>query len=202
VGHRACLDSEVRGKILLPLTGFEPRSPGRPVCSQTLYWLSYPGSVTSTQTPNPTPEHNQSAILRTYLFKIQPPCSFVKSVRFTIEYYTELCKQHVMFAFCLHAQSILDFTTLTTLGDDTVFTNVLAAVNLSEVFASSWRHLFPPSRERPLYKPPTKTGQEGPWCRRQAIDPLCVVRYQGGLRLTCPPFACFIKNTSVTATVT
>jgi hypothetical protein len=76
VGHRACLDSEVRGKILLPLTGFEPRSPGRPVCSQTLYWLSYPGSVTSTQTPNPTPEHNQSAILRTYLFKIQPPMFF------------------------------------------------------------------------------------------------------------------------------
>jgi hypothetical protein len=26
----------------LPLPGIEPRSPGRPVCSQTLYWLSYP----------------------------------------------------------------------------------------------------------------------------------------------------------------
>jgi hypothetical protein len=28
----------------LPLPGTEPRSPGRPVRSQTLYWLSYPGS--------------------------------------------------------------------------------------------------------------------------------------------------------------
>jgi hypothetical protein len=31
-------------KILLPLPGIEPRSPGRLVRSQTLYWLSYPGS--------------------------------------------------------------------------------------------------------------------------------------------------------------
>jgi hypothetical protein len=28
----------------LPLPGIEPRSPGRPVRSQTLNWLSYPGS--------------------------------------------------------------------------------------------------------------------------------------------------------------
>jgi hypothetical protein len=27
----------------LPLPGIEPQSPGRPVRSQTLYWLSYPG---------------------------------------------------------------------------------------------------------------------------------------------------------------
>jgi hypothetical protein len=40
----AGLDTEVTGKILLPLPGIEPRSPGRPVCSQTLYWLSYLGS--------------------------------------------------------------------------------------------------------------------------------------------------------------
>jgi hypothetical protein len=32
-------------KNLLPLPGIEPRSPGRPVRSQTLYWLSYPGSL-------------------------------------------------------------------------------------------------------------------------------------------------------------
>jgi hypothetical protein len=36
------LDTEARGKILSPLPGIEPRSPGSPVCSQTLYWLSYP----------------------------------------------------------------------------------------------------------------------------------------------------------------
>jgi hypothetical protein len=42
VGPRAGLDTEVRGKILLPLPGIEPRSPGRPVHNQTLYLLSYP----------------------------------------------------------------------------------------------------------------------------------------------------------------
>jgi hypothetical protein len=40
VGLRAGLDTEARGKILLP--GIETRSPDRPVRSQTLYWLSYP----------------------------------------------------------------------------------------------------------------------------------------------------------------
>jgi hypothetical protein len=37
VGHRAGLDTEARGKILSPLPGIEPRSPGRPARSQTLY---------------------------------------------------------------------------------------------------------------------------------------------------------------------
>jgi hypothetical protein len=32
-------------KSSLPPPGIEPRSPGRPVRSQTLYWLSYPGSM-------------------------------------------------------------------------------------------------------------------------------------------------------------
>jgi hypothetical protein len=41
-GPRAGLDTEVRGKILSPLPGIEPRSSGRPARSQTLYWLSYP----------------------------------------------------------------------------------------------------------------------------------------------------------------
>jgi hypothetical protein len=36
VGPRAGLDTRVRGKIHLPLPGIEPRSPGRPVRSQTL----------------------------------------------------------------------------------------------------------------------------------------------------------------------
>jgi hypothetical protein len=35
---------EATGKILSPLLGIEPLSPGRPARSQTLYWLSYPGS--------------------------------------------------------------------------------------------------------------------------------------------------------------
>jgi hypothetical protein len=45
VGPRAGLDTEVRGKILLPLSGIEPRSPGRPVRSQKLHWLSYPAPI-------------------------------------------------------------------------------------------------------------------------------------------------------------
>jgi hypothetical protein len=43
VGPRADLDTDVRGNNHLPLPGIEPRSPGRPVRSQTLYWLSYIG---------------------------------------------------------------------------------------------------------------------------------------------------------------
>jgi hypothetical protein len=43
VGPRAGLDTEVRGKILSSMPGIEPRSPGRPARSQTLYRLSYPG---------------------------------------------------------------------------------------------------------------------------------------------------------------
>jgi hypothetical protein len=42
VSLRAGLDTEVRGKILCFCRGLNPRSPGRPVRSQTLYWLSYP----------------------------------------------------------------------------------------------------------------------------------------------------------------
>jgi hypothetical protein len=38
VDPRASLDTEFRGKIILPLPG--PQSPSRPVHSQTLYWLS------------------------------------------------------------------------------------------------------------------------------------------------------------------
>jgi hypothetical protein len=38
--------TQARGKILLPLPGIKPQSPGRSVRSQTLHWLSYPGSQT------------------------------------------------------------------------------------------------------------------------------------------------------------
>jgi hypothetical protein len=38
VGSGAGMDTGARGDILLHLPGIEPRSPGRPVCSQTLHW--------------------------------------------------------------------------------------------------------------------------------------------------------------------
>jgi hypothetical protein len=41
MGPRAVLDTDVRGKILLPVSGIEPQSAGCPVHSQTLYRLSY-----------------------------------------------------------------------------------------------------------------------------------------------------------------
>jgi hypothetical protein len=46
-GPRADLDTEPREKILFSLPGIEPQSPSRPASSQTLYWLSYPGSLNS-----------------------------------------------------------------------------------------------------------------------------------------------------------
>jgi hypothetical protein len=45
VGLRVGLDAEVRGKILCLCRG---SNPGRPVRSQTLYWLSYPAHVYQT----------------------------------------------------------------------------------------------------------------------------------------------------------
>jgi hypothetical protein len=42
VGPRAGLDTEATRKILSLLPGIQPRSPGRPARSQTLYCLSYP----------------------------------------------------------------------------------------------------------------------------------------------------------------
>jgi hypothetical protein len=39
---RAGLDRQARGKIISPLSGIEPQSPGDPARSQTLYRLSYP----------------------------------------------------------------------------------------------------------------------------------------------------------------
>jgi hypothetical protein len=42
VGPRAGLDTEATGKIISLLPGIEPRSPGSPARSQTLYSLSYP----------------------------------------------------------------------------------------------------------------------------------------------------------------
>jgi hypothetical protein len=47
VGLIAGLDTEATGKILLTLPEIEPRSPGRPAHSQTLYWLNYPAHIIS-----------------------------------------------------------------------------------------------------------------------------------------------------------
>jgi hypothetical protein len=44
---RAALETEAREKNIFPLPGIEPRSLGRPVRSQTLYWPSYPAPETS-----------------------------------------------------------------------------------------------------------------------------------------------------------
>jgi hypothetical protein len=44
VGRRAGLDTEARRRILSPLPGIKPRSPGRAARSQTLHRPSYPGS--------------------------------------------------------------------------------------------------------------------------------------------------------------
>jgi hypothetical protein len=47
VGPTAGLDTEDKGKIISPLPGIEPGSPGRPVRSQALYRLSYPTDSTT-----------------------------------------------------------------------------------------------------------------------------------------------------------
>jgi hypothetical protein len=47
VGLWAVLETKARWKILSPVPGIEPPSPGRPVRSQTLYWLSYPAPFVS-----------------------------------------------------------------------------------------------------------------------------------------------------------
>jgi hypothetical protein len=49
VDPRAGLDTGY-SKNPLPLPGIEPRSPGCPVCSKTLYWLSYPGFYVYSET--------------------------------------------------------------------------------------------------------------------------------------------------------
>jgi hypothetical protein len=48
VGLRAVLDTEVTIKVLLLQPGIEPRLPGCPACSQTLYW-QLPGSYLKTK---------------------------------------------------------------------------------------------------------------------------------------------------------
>jgi hypothetical protein len=45
VAPRAGLETEARGKVLSPLPGIAPRSPGLPACGQTLHRLSYPAHM-------------------------------------------------------------------------------------------------------------------------------------------------------------
>jgi hypothetical protein len=54
VGPRAGLDAEARGKILCLCRG---SNLGRPVCSQILYLLSYPGSVYTFTNNNNNPKN-------------------------------------------------------------------------------------------------------------------------------------------------
>jgi hypothetical protein len=56
------LVTEATGKILSPLSGIEPRSPGRPALSQTLYWLSYPAHNTCHKRSKAVPLHAMEAL--------------------------------------------------------------------------------------------------------------------------------------------
>jgi hypothetical protein len=65
-GHRGCR------KNPLPLPRIEPRSPGRPVRSQTLYWLSYPASIRNNvnrnnNAPDPSCRTILKSLIRGYI---------------------------------------------------------------------------------------------------------------------------------------
>jgi hypothetical protein len=90
VGPKAGMDTEVRGKILSPLPGIEPRSPGGPVRSQTLYCLSYPGSSNGSSISiycccSGCNILNVTQIIFLYLFLIQILCVITRrsNVKFT-----------------------------------------------------------------------------------------------------------------------
>jgi hypothetical protein len=51
VSPTADLDREARGKFLYPSRGLNLDPPSRPVCNQTPYWLSYPGSSITVYRP-------------------------------------------------------------------------------------------------------------------------------------------------------
>jgi hypothetical protein len=67
VDLRAGLDTEDREKILLPLPGIEPRSPGRSARSQTLYCLSYPAPMSNTKC-NETVVYLHLTLLYIYIY--------------------------------------------------------------------------------------------------------------------------------------
>jgi hypothetical protein len=72
VGPRAGLDTEATGKNPLPPPGIEPRSPGRPARSQTLYWLRYPAHICRSTIPKLlfVPEFHTA----TYQYILYPFC--------------------------------------------------------------------------------------------------------------------------------
>jgi hypothetical protein len=84
VGPRACLYTETRWKILFPLPGIEPWSPGRPVHSQSLYWLSYSGLVKSFYLP---------CITHIQLHRVR--CEWIVIFIFSI-----ICRWYLYFVLC------------------------------------------------------------------------------------------------------
>jgi hypothetical protein len=76
-GLRSGLDTEARGKVLCLCWR---SNPGCPICSQTLYWLSYPSSSVLFQAEklfffifSSSAFSNQGCIMLRYLAKEKPP---------------------------------------------------------------------------------------------------------------------------------
>jgi hypothetical protein len=78
VGPRAGLDTEVREKNLFPPPGIEPRSPGHPVSSQTLYCLSYPLLLVNDDKLERSGREQSWLILKYY------PCIRLEGLRYSI----------------------------------------------------------------------------------------------------------------------
>jgi hypothetical protein len=91
VGPRAGLDTEVRGTILLLLTGIEHRSPVRPARNQTLYCLSYLAHLLACSFKN---------IERNCAVKTLNPAESTPNTVFQKCY--NLCvNKHLLFPFCI-----------------------------------------------------------------------------------------------------
>jgi hypothetical protein len=105
VGHRADLDTEVRRKILWPLSWIEPRSPGRPSRSQTPYWLSYPADsylITLRKIPSSAGflACNSPDALSVVLQRAEVQVVFIWSVRYYCPNLTRLeCVDKIKFSF-------------------------------------------------------------------------------------------------------
>jgi hypothetical protein len=86
VGPRSGLDAEVRGKNFCLCQG---SNPGRPVRSQTLYWLGYPG----------TRSYNLSRSLCRALFTLEETLWKFKTGRMNVIFPFKLVIQHLFRAF-------------------------------------------------------------------------------------------------------
>jgi hypothetical protein len=90
VGPRAGLDSRGWRKNPFTSAGIESRSPGRPVRSQTLYWLSYPGTYDG---------FLRAIKIRSTSFRaeVKPsaPCrKILCNVKRYLQYARDTCRQH------------------------------------------------------------------------------------------------------------